>query len=78
MAVANCFVRREQIFGYLEVCKKLGIRCILHETATPWAKDVTACAAKNLHGAPLSAIKKMKKAWQTITQEEVDAYLEVS
>jgi hypothetical protein len=77
VAVANTFINRIHIWGYLEEAKRLGVRVLIHETKTDWAKDIDACFVKNVHNVPLETLANMAAGWEEIAQSEVDKYLEI-
>lgn len=75
VAVANTFVRREYLMGYIEQARKVGVRVLIHRPQTAWVGDVTECDQKNVHAVPVQTIERMRDQWEDMTQQEVDVLL---
>jgi hypothetical protein len=72
VAVANTFVKRQHIIGYLDEARKLQVRVFLHRPQTKWVGNTSECFSKNIHNVPILAIQKMQEQWEDMTQDEVD------
>ena len=75
VAVANTFVQRKHIFGYIEEARKLQVRVKLHRPTTPWIGDVEESFKRNVHAVPMGSIQQMQFLWEELTQAEVDILL---
>lgn len=72
IAVANTFVKRQHIFGYVNEALVLGVNVKIHRPKTEWAGDANQCFLKNIHSVPMEVIERMKAQWEECTQEELD------
>ena len=75
VAVANTFVQKKYIIGYIEECKKLEINVIITRPKNKWKGNTVECFAKNIHNVPLPIIMRMKDQYEEMTQEEVNKML---
>lgn len=75
VAVANTFIKRQHIIGYLDEARKLQIRVILHRPKTRWTGNTEKCFEKNIHNVPLIAIQRMQDQWEEMSQDEVDIFI---
>lgn len=78
VAVANTFVTKWSLTGYIKEAKKLGVRVKLHRPKTRWIGKPETCFKKNIHGVPMETIQKMLRDWEEFTQDEVDELLGIA
>lgn len=62
--IDNTHVQAWEAREYVRAAMDYGYRVRFVEADTPWAKDAEVCAARNQHGVPLDAIKRMLSNWQ--------------
>jgi len=73
--VANVFHKREHIFPYLELAKKMGMKVTLTVVEDPSKKSLEeslSLSERNTHEVPSDSIERMYEDWEDITQEEID------
>jgi len=66
--VANTFTRIRYIDPYKEMARVFGAEFEILEPDTPWAKDLSLCHAKTIHGVPFEHMRSMLEAWQELPE----------
>jgi predicted kinase len=74
VVVANTFVRREQMFPYIENARKFQIKLWVINAPN---NDLPTeeLVKRNVHNVPETVINDMRNSWETISQEEVNILL---
>jgi 2',3'-cyclic-nucleotide 3'-phosphodiesterase len=63
--VDNTNTTWKEIEPYVKVGLEAGYVIEITEPSTAWAHNVLECAAKNSHGVPATAIRRMQDRWET-------------
>lgn len=60
VAVANTFTRQWEIQFYIDLAKKLGIKCVVYHCTMDYG---------NVHNVPESHVEKMRERWEPVDGE---------
>lgn len=72
IVVDNTHTRRFEYQFYLDAAKFYGYAVEIVFPETPWAWNVSECAARNTHSVPLQAIQRMKERFENAPCDSFD------